>query len=370
MALKKTPLYDSQIELGGRMVAFAGYHMPVSFEGIVEEHECVRSAVGLFDVSHMGEIAITGAAAWEFADFVVSNNVGKLGAGQICYTVACNKDGGVLDDLLVYKFSKERILLVANATNTEKIFSHLSSLKPKGIEIDNLTDGIGQIAVQGPLSRELLRSCDFCSPVHDELDELQYYRFVTFEYEGREVILSRTGYTGEIGYEIYIPHEGTRNVWNELLEAGRERGIRPIGLGARDTLRFEASYCLYGHELDEQTSPLEAGLGWLVKLRKGDFVGRDALASEKEAGPRRKLVGFEVDGRRIARQGSIVQYGGEKVGKVTSGTLAPTLNKNLAMALVSSAAPVDEEGCDVVIGGKQFPLVKTKLPFYKSRSND
>jgi aminomethyltransferase len=352
------------------MVAFAGYHMPVIFEGIEEEHERVRSAVGLFDVSHMGEIEITGAAAWEFADFVVSNSVGKLEKGQICYTVACNTGGGVLDDLLVYKFSSERILLVVNAINTEKIFNHVAGLKPKGIEIENLTDEVGQIAVQGPLSLELLRVCDFCSPVHDVLDELRYYRFLTFEYAGREVILSRTGYTGELGFEIYLPGEHALEVWNELLDAGRDKGIRPIGLGARDTLRFEAGYCLYGHELDEETSPLEAGLGWIVKLGKGDFIGRDALVSQKETGPRRKLVGFEVDGRRIARQGSDVLRGGENVGTITSGTLAPTVKKNLAMALVSSATADDGDRFEVVIGGKPYPLSTIKLPFYKSRTND
>lgn len=370
MALKKTPLYESHIEHRGRMVEFAGFHMPVSFDGIVEEHERVRSKVGLFDVSHMGEIAITGSSAWEFADYVVTNSVGKLEPGQVCYTVACNTNGGVLDDLLVYKFTKDRILFVVNAINTDKIFNHVNALKPKGIEIDNLTDSVGQIAVQGPLSQELLRACEFCAPVHDALEGLRYYRFLTYEYKGSEVILSRTGYTGEIGYEIYITSEQALGVLNELLEAGRGMGAAPIGLGARDTLRFEAGYCLYGHELDEETSPLEAGLGWLVKLRKGNFIGRDALAAEKKAVPKRKLMGFEVDGRRIARQGCAVLRGQREVGKITSGTLAPSLQKNLAMALVSTAAPDDEEQFAVVIGGKPVPLTEVTLPFYQNRSGD
>jgi aminomethyltransferase len=369
MELKKTPLYEAHVEAGGRIVAFAGYLMPVSFEGIVAEHARVRTAVGLFDVSHMGEISITGPGARAFTDRIVTNNVDRLAVGQICYTVACNERGTVLDDLLVYKFSEERILLVVNAVNTEKIFNHVRALAPRGIEVRDLTMGIAQIAVQGPRSRELLMKTTICEPVRDALRELKYYRFVAFERQGEEVILSRTGYTGELGYEIYLPAGQGLEVWRELVKVGAGLGVGPIGLGARDTLRFEPCLCLYGHELDEETSPLEAGLSWLVKLNKDDFLGRGALSREKEAGPRRTLAGFEIEGRQIARQGFTVLHGGAPVGTVTSGTFAPTLRKSLALALVSSAAPPAGEYL-IDVRGKAAAAKRIPIPFYQSRSAD
>ena len=369
MELKKTPLYEAHVESGGRIVPFAGFLMPVSFEGIVAEHARVRTAVGLFDVSHMGEISITGAGARAFTDRIVTNNVEKLAAGQICYTVACNERGTVLDDLLVYKFGEDRILLVVNAVNTDKIFAHVAALAPKGVAVRNLTAAIAQIAVQGPRSRDLLMKTAFCKPVRDALPELKYYRFVTFERGGEEIILSRTGYTGELGYEVYLPAAQGLGLWRELLAAGAGLGVGPIGLGARDTLRFEPCLCLYGHELSEETSPLEAGLSWLVKFNKGDFLGRDALLREKEMGPRRALAGFEVEGRQIARQGFTVSQGGAPVGAVTSGSFAPTLEKSLALALVSSGATADG-GYTIDVRGKAAPAKRIPIPFYRSRSGD
>ncbi|MDD4858427.1 MAG: glycine cleavage system aminomethyltransferase GcvT [Candidatus Krumholzibacteria bacterium] len=370
MELKKTPLYEAHVEAGGRIVPFAGFLMPVSFEGIVSEHARVRTAVGLFDVSHMGEIWITGPSAAAFADRAVTNSVAGLAQGQICYTVACNERGTVLDDLLVYKFSDERILLVVNAVNVDKIFSHLRSLGGKGVEIRNLTAATGQIAVQGPRSQELLERVGFARPVRDKLDGLRYYRFLAYEHRGEEVILSRTGYTGEHGYEIYLPAALTMDAWKELLAAGAELGVGPIGLGARDTLRFEPCLCLYGHELDEETSPLEAGLSWLVKLGKGDFLGKAALLKEKEKGSARKLVGLELMGRQIARQGFAVLQGGNAIGKVTSGTFAPTLQKSLALALVSSRTKLDGGGFAIDVRGKAAEAKVVSIPFYKSRSMD
>jgi aminomethyltransferase len=367
---EKTPLYDSHVERGGRIVEFAGFDMPVTFEGIVAEHETVRTKVGLFDVSHMGEIFITGPGAVDFADFAVTNAVAKLDEGQICYTVCCNDKGRVLDDLLVYRFSDMRVLFVVNAVNVDKIFSHLLSIAPDGLEIKNLTSGIGQIAVQGPAARDLLTGDPFFSSVAAGIEKLEYYRFFTFEHEGCEVLLSRTGYTGELGYEIYLPANMTRRVWDGLLDGGGEYGAAPIGLGARDTLRFEPGYCLYGHELDEETSPLEAGLSWVVKLKKGDFVGRDALAGEKENKPARKLVGLEVTGRGIPRQGFAVQYNGETVGNVTSGTFSPTLKKALAMALVKRTVPKEAEEFTIDIRGRAASAVRRPLPFYKGSVND
>ncbi len=380
----KTPIYEAHVSRGGRIVEFAGFLMPVSFEGIVAEHRRVRTAVGLFDVSHMGEIEITGGDARVFTDYVVSNNVARLEQGQICYTVCCNDDGHVLDDLLVYKFSDERILLVVNAVNAKKIHEHLEAvlrgtvdvkssdrieeIRCGDITIRNTSPETAQIAVQGPHARDLLLSGGFCAPVRDELAALPYYRFFTFRHNGSEVLLSRTGYTGEQGYEIYLPVPLALDLWNELLEGGREYGAAPIGLGARDTLRFEPSFCLYGHELDEETSPLEAGLSWVVKLKKGEFIGREALMAEKEAGPSRMLVGLEIAGRGIARQGFSVMAQGREVGAVTSGTFSPTLKKSLALALVSRSSPMDDGGISVDIRGKSIPVNRVPLPFYKSRS--
>jgi aminomethyltransferase len=366
----KTPLYDSHVARDGRMVEFAGFLMPVTFEGIVAEHETVRTKVGLFDVSHMGEIYLTGPGAVDFADHAVTNSVAGLDEGQICYTVCCNEKGNVLDDLLVYRFSDEKILFVVNAVNTGKIFEHLKSLAPGNIEVENSTDRIGQIAVQGPASRELLLSDPFFSRVAAGIEGLDYYRFFTFEHEGEEIILSRTGYTGELGYEIYLPASIAKGVWDRLLDGGEELGAAPIGLGARDTLRFEPGYCLYGHELDENTSPLEAGLSWIVKLKKGEFIGREALAKEKETKPARKLIGLEVTGKGIPRQGFSVHYDGETVGSVTSGTFSPTLKKALAMALVKRSVPKEAEGITIDIRGRAASAVRRSLPFYKGSVND
>jgi aminomethyltransferase len=344
--------------------------MPVSFEGIVAEHQRVRTKVGLFDVSHMGEIEIEGEGAAAFTDSLVTNRVQTLSRGQICYTVACNESGGVLDDLLVYKFSDDRILLVVNAVNVDKIYRHVESHAPESLDVTDSTLGTGQIAVQGPASKKLLSGCRFFSSVHRNIDDMSYYNFLSFEKDEGEIIVSRTGYTGEAGFEIYLPVSMALELWNELLEAGKEHGIAPIGLGARDTLRFEPCFCLYGNELDEETSPLEAGLSWLVKLKKEHFIGRDSLLDEKERGPERKLVGFEMEGRNIARHGYGVMLDGAEVGAVTSGTFAPTLKKSLALALVSSSVPKDAEGFSIDVRGKSVPASLTDLPFYKSRAGD
>ncbi|OQX83678.1 MAG: glycine cleavage system protein T [Candidatus Latescibacteria bacterium 4484_7] len=370
MGEKKTPLYNTHVERGAKMVEFAGFKMPVVYTSIVTEHNTVRNKVGLFDVSHMGELEITGARAAEFADYIVTNNVDRLEEGQICYTVACNENGKVLDDLLVYKFSDERVLLVVNASNTDKIYAHLLKEKWDDVDVANRTADVAQIAVQGPLSKELLLKIPFCSDVADRIETLKYYRFFAFHKDGKEVIVSRTGYTGELGFEIYLPAEFAVDLWNELLAGGAELGVEPIGLGARDTLRFEASLCLYGNELDEETSPLEAGLKWLVKLKKGDFLGRDALAREKEEGSKKTLTGFEIQGRQIARHHFKVKYEGRVVGEVTSGTFAPYLKKSLAMAYVESGLPADANGYAIEIRGKDIEAKRIALPFYKSRAAD
>jgi len=370
MTAKKTPLYNAHVKRGGRIVEFAGFLMPVQFSGILDEHKTVREKVGLFDVSHMGEIEIIGPRALEFADFLVTNNARKLEDGQICYTVACNEGGKVLDDLLVYRFSPERVLLVVNAVNTDKIFSHVKEVKWDDVQVANRTEEIAQIAIQGPLSRELITKTPAFSTVKDKIKELSYYRFFTFNLNGSEAVLSRTGYTGELGFEVYVKSEVAEGLWDELLNSGKDLGVKPIGLGARDTLRFEASFCLYGHELDEETSPLEAGLSWLVKLKKEKFIGKDALLKEKEEGPKRKLVGFELTGRQIARQGFPVKIDGSVVGSVTSGTFAPTLGKSLAMAYVARDKARDDASYYIEVRGKDISARKVPLPFYKSRAGE
>lgn len=352
------------------MVDFAGFMMPVSYTGIVREHTVVREKVGLFDVSHMGEIEITGERALEFADYAVTNRVSSLENGGICYTVCCRSDGGILDDLLVYRFSENRILFVANAANYEKIYNHLSEIAPDDIEVANMSDGIGQIAVQGPLSLDLLLRSGICASVRDRLEELDYYHFFTFENEGEEVILSRTGYTGEKGYEIYLPPGQLVGAWEDFMRKGKDLGVEPAGLGARDTLRFEAGYCLYGHEINEETSPLEARLSWVVKLDKDDFVGREALVEQKKNKPERKLIGLELVERGIPRQGCDVLADGEKTGRITSGTFAPTLRKPLAMALIKRSVPRGVKDFEVDIRGRIKKAKRVKLPFYAGRVKD
>ncbi|MFO7915576.1 MAG: glycine cleavage system aminomethyltransferase GcvT [Candidatus Krumholzibacteriales bacterium] len=368
--MKKTALYRNHVESGGRMVDFAGFMMPVSYTGIVREHNAVREKVGLFDVSHMGEIEITGDRALEFADYAVTNRVDSLDEGGICYTVCCRDDGGILDDLLVYRFSEKRILFVANAANYEKIYRHLKSIAWDGVDVNNKSDDIAQIAVQGPLSLELLLKSGVFTPVRDRLRELNYYNFFTFGNRGEEVIISRTGYTGEKGYEIYLPPDQVVEAWEDLLDNGAELGAQPAGLGARDTLRFEAGYCLYGHEINEETSPLEARLSWVVKLDKDDFVGKDSLVEEKKNKPERKLIGLEMAGRGIPRQGFDVYAEGEKSGSVTSGTFAPTLKKPLAMALIERTVPRQVREFEIDIRGEKKKAKRVKLPFYQGRVRD
>ena len=367
---KKTTLYNTHVNNGGKIVDFAGFLMPVSFEGIVAEHNKVREQVGLFDVSHMGEIEVKGERAAEFTDYVVTNDVGSLDDGQICYTVCCNNDGHVLDDLLVYKFSSERILIVSNASNYEKIFRHLSDVRWDDVEVTNMSEGTGQIAIQGPRSRELMLESDICKGFEDMIKNLDYYRFFSFEKDGEEIILSRTGYTGELGFEIYVPSGRTVDIWGDLERVGNKFGVAPIGLGARDTLRFESGFCLYGNEINEDTSPLEARLAWTVKLDKGDFIGRNNLVEEKENKPARKLIGLELTERGIPRTGFKVFQNGDEVGHVTSGNYSPTFRKPLAIAMIKRSIPKEMKDFEIEIRGRKLSAKKVKFPFYNGRVKD
>jgi aminomethyltransferase len=365
---KKTPLYEAHRSLGAKMVEFAGFLMPVSYRSIIEEHTAVRQRAGLFDVSHMGEFLVTGEGALDFVNAAITNDCSPLLPGGLQYTVMCRENGTVVDDLLVFVLARDRVMLVVNASNIDKDFEHLSTFDRKRVELRNASDDYALVAVQGPRAREVLVSCGLFSRFRDEIETLAYYNGLRMEHDGEEILVSRTGYTGEIGFEIFVSPRLADRLWADLMAAGRPHGIAPVGLGARDTLRFEASYCLYGHELDDSTSPLEAGLGWVVKLKKNRFRGLEALKQEKSRGPKRTLVGLELEGRNIARQGYAVLGGDGDIGRVTSGTFSPTLEKSLAMALIDTAAMSTTGTYGVRIRDKTVPAGLTPLPFYKSRA--
>lgn len=366
--LKRTPLYSAHVAAGARMVPFAGFEMPVSYAGVIEEHTAVRERVGLFDVSHMGEFIVSGPDTWSYIDRIVTNDCSKLAADGVLYTVMCREDGTVVDDLLVTRLAPDRALIVVNASNIDKDFAHMKRLVSGRVELENASDEWALIAIQGPHAHELVRAAPMLAPVRDQIDAVPYYRWRSFVADGRTFFVSRTGYTGERGFEVFVPPTRALELWDQLGAAGVKLGVAPTGLGARDTLRFEASLCLYGHELDDETTPLEAGLNWLVKLGKSTFVGRDRLLKEKERGSKKKLVGFELEGRNIARQGYAVMHGDSVVGKVTSGTWSPTLKKSLCMAYVD-ADSVDGD-LAVQVRTSAVAASRVPIPFYPSRARE
>lgn len=366
--IKRTPLAGHHEALGARMVEFAGFLMPVSYGSIIEEHRAVRERVGIFDVSHMGEFLVRGAGARTFVNEIVTNNCSKLEKGAVQYTAMCHENGTVVDDLLVFAVDDDRLLLVVNASNIDKDWKHVRSFDRNGVDVENRSDDYALLAVQGPRCREVLTSCPLFHGVESQIGEMGYYHGFSFEHEGAEILVSRTGYTGELGFEIFLPPANAPLFWEEILRSGGEYGIMPIGLGARDTLRFEAAYCLYGHELDEETSPLEAGLGWVVKLKKDHFRGIEALREEKKNRSARTLVGFELEGRNIARQGYAVFKDGAVVGKVTSGAFSPTLEKSLSMASIRTDAKDPAGNYQIDIRNKKVQARITPLPFYQSRA--
>jgi aminomethyltransferase len=352
--LRRTPLYDEHKALGARLVDFAGWEMPVQYEGIKAEHNAVRNRAGLFDVSHMGEAVFRGPDAEEAVQRLVTRDVGRLAEGQAGYCAVCYESGGTVDDVIVYK-RPEDFLVVVNASNREKDLEHFrSNVEDLEVEVADESDDWALLALQGPEAAGLVQSITGA-----DLSSLKPFRFVEDEVAGAKAIVSRTGYTGEDGFEIYLSPGDAPRVWRELLEAG----ATPAGLGARDTLRLEAGMCLYGNELDPETTPLEAGIGFAVHLDKErEFIGQDALRKEKEEGLRKKLVGFEVEGRGIARHDYPVRVEDETVGHITSGTLSPTLNKAIGLALVS---PGVEDRFEVVIRDRPVEAHAVPLPFYK-----
>ena len=361
--LKKTPLNEAHRALGGKMVDFGGWDMPVQYKaGVIEEHMATRTRAGLFDVSHMGEIWVEGRDAIPFVNRITTNDVTKLVDGQAHYSALTNENGGVVDDLLVYRFNDEKLLLVVNASTTDKDWQWITSHKGEDddIALTNASVSYCQIAIQGPKALSILRKLTDVN-----LDEIKYYHFTTGRVDGVESIISRTGYTGEDGFEVYAPAENAQQLWEKMLEAGADEGVLPCGLAARNTLRLESAMSLYGHELGDDISTLEANLGWITKLQKGDFVGRDKLVELKEMGLKRKLVGFEMREPGIARDGYDVYVGGKKVGAVTSGSPAPFLKKNIGMAFVPPEFANVGQELRIDVRGKRLAAEVVPTPFYK-----
>lgn len=360
---KKTPLYDEHVKLGGKIVDYAGWLLPVQYEGLVQEHETVRNAVGLFDVSHMGEITIKGKDALAFVDYLMTNDITKVVDNQIVYTFMCRPTGAVVDDLLVYRFGPEDFYLVVNASNTDKDYDWI--LEQKGdydVEIENISDDVGEVAIQGPLAQKVLQKL-----TKTDLDKITFFTLDRkVDVNGVECMVSRTGYTGEDGFEVYTTNEGVVKVWNDLLEAGKEEGIKPVALGCRDTLRFEASLPLYGHEMGEEINPLEGGFKYFVKLDKeGDFIGKEELNKQWTEGLKRKLAGFEMVGRGIPRENYEIQKDGEVIGHVTTGYMSPTLKKNIGNALIKTEfTPIGTE-IDIMIRNKPVKAVVISKKFLK-----
>lgn len=361
--MKRTPLYKNHLALGGQMIDFGGWELPVQYQGIIKEHEQTRNAAGLFDVSHMGEITVKGPEALDFIQRMVTNNINGAKDMQAVYSPMCYKNGGVVDDLLIYRMSAEDYLLVVNASNTDKDFEWLNDHVSGNMELRNVSDEYAQLALQGPNAERILQQlCDM------PLENIKFYRFQTnVTIASVPAIVSRTGYTGEDGFELYVPSEKASGVWENLLEAGHSDGLIPVGLGARDTLRFEVALPLYGHELSENTSPLEAGLNMFVKLDKDNFIGKKALAAQKSAGLNRRIVGFEMIERGIPRAQMTVQQNGVSVGSVTSGGFAPSVGKNVGLALLNSDYTAEGTELDVIIRNKPVKAQVVKKPFYDKK---
>ncbi len=359
--MKNTALSHIHEALGAKMVPFAGYNMPVSYEGVTAEHETVRRAVGVFDVSHMGEFLITGPNALALIQKVTSNDASKLEDGQAQYSCLPNAEGGIVDDLIIYRLEAEKWLLVVNASNIEKDWTWIASHNDVGAEMKNISEGFSLLAIQGPKAVEAMQSL-----TSEDLSAIKFYTFKVSDFAGIDhVIISATGYTGSGGFEIYCKNSEVEQVWNKVMDAGADFGIKPIGLAARDTLRLEMGYCLYGNDIDDTTSPLEAGLGWITKFTK-NFINSENLKQQKEDGIRRKLVGFELQERGIPRQGyEILDSDGNEVGNVTSGTMAPSLNKGIGMGYVTKELSAPGTEIFIQIRKNQVPATVVKLPFYK-----
>ena len=359
--MKDTALSAIHAALGAKMVPFAGYNMPVSYQGINIEHQTVREKVGVFDVSHMGEFFVTGPNALSLIQRVCSNDASKLEDGQAQYSCFPNEDGGVVDDLIVYRIAAEKWLLVVNASNIDKDWAWINSHNTMGASLENSSDHYSLLAIQGPKAIQAMQSL-----TQEDLSAIKFYTFKINTFAGVEnVIISATGYTGSGGFEIYCKNTQVAKIWTKVLEAGADWGIQPIGLAARDTLRLEMGYCLYGNDIDDTTSPLEAGLGWITKFNK-DFINSESLKKQKEIGVSKTLVGFELSQRGIPRQGyAIVDAQGNSIGRVTSGTMSPSMGKGIGLGYVPMALKEVGSQIHIQIRNKIVPAMVVKLPFYK-----
>ena len=360
--LKRTPLHDIHVALGAKIVPFAGYEMPVQYPtGITAEHKAVRTGAGLFDVSHMGEFFVRGPGAIAFVNYVTTNDVARLDVGQVHYSTILNERGTIEDDCLVYR-RKDHLMMVVNASNAAKDLAHISRhMDGFDATIEDVSDEIALLALQGPHAERILSTL-----TETDLPAIGYYHFAEGNVAGREAIISRTGYTGEDGFELYLRNEDAEHVWRALIDTGE---VTPAGLGARDSLRLEMGMALYGNDIDDTTTPLEANLGWLVKLKKGDFVGRDALVAQKEKGIDRKLVGFTTTERSFPRHGYPVKFAGREYGQVRSGTMSPSLEIPIGTCYLPAAAATEGTAFAISIRGKDVPATVVKMPFYKDGSH-
>lgn len=362
--LKRTPLYEEHVKAGAKIVPFAGYEMPVQYPtGIIQEHKAVRERAGLFDVSHMGELEIRGGDALGLLQYVTTNDASKIAVGQAQYTVICNESGGAIDDCIVYRF-EDHYMIVVNASNQDRDREHIMQHAGRfGTQVIDRSEETGLLALQGPAAQRVLERI-----TEVQLNAIAYYHFAEGDVAGVPAIISRTGYTGEDGFELYLPADQTAKVWQRILEAGQEEAVLPVGLGARDSLRLEMGYVLYGNDLDERRTPLEAGLGWVTKLDKGEFIGREALQQQKSDGVRERLVAFVLKERGFPRHGYEIRVDGEPAGEVTSGAHAPSLEYGIGLAYVAVEAARAGTMIDVMVRGKPVPAEIVRPPFYKDGS--
>jgi len=360
--MKNTALTQIHEELGAKMMPFAGYNMPIQYEGVSIEHETVREKLGVFDVSHMGEFFLEGPGTIDLIQRVCTNDASKLIDGQAQYTCMPNEDGGIVDDLIIYRFNEDKFMLVVNASNIEKDWNWISKFNTEGVKMTNSSDEYSLLAVQGPLAVQAMQSLTSVN-----LSEIKFYHFMQADFAGlKDIIISATGYTGSGGFEIYFKNDQAIDVWNAVLKAGSSYGIKPIGLAARDTLRLEMGYCLYGNDIDDTTSPLEAGLGWITKFSK-EFTNSDYLKNQKEEGIKRKLVAFELVDKGVPRGGyEIVDQDGNAIGKVTSGTMGPSVKKGIGLGYVNRDFMKSDTEIYIAVRKKRLKAKVVKLPFYKA----
>jgi len=357
--MKKTKLYSIHEKLGAKIVEFAGFFMPVQYSSIIAEHKAVRNSVGVFDVSHMGEFKIRGNEALDLVQYVTVNNAAKLTIGKAQYSAMCYPDGGIVDDLLVYKLAEDEFMLVVNASNIDKDFNWIKENNKFDADVINESDDYSLIAVQGPNSKKVL------DKISEKPLDPEFYHFFNTNIAGVPMLVSRTGYTGELGFELYFLGDEVvaERVWNAIMEAGQEFDIQPAGLGARDTLRLEMGYCLYGNDIDRSTNPIEAGLGWITKLKKGDFIARDILLKVKENGFERKLVPLKLEERAFPRHGYKIFKNDEEIGYITSGTVSPIIEKPIALGYVKSLYAKEGESVEIQIRNKNHLAKIVHLPF-------